>query len=247
MFVPTPATVGPWDPQLQHGSPLAALIATCVEEMPGPGRIAHLALDFLGPVNVEPLEVETTIVRPGKRIELVSGVVKRGERALLRATVWRTAQGPVITTGAARRGVVVPPPLPASANVALFPNVPRFGYGESLEWRFVSGGFDVLGPATVWSRLLVPIVDEEPVSQAARLLAMVDSANGISAEIDLRAYLFVPVTLTVSIAREPVGEWMGMSARTMLAGGTGGTTHAMLFDSVGTFGEALQTLYVEKR
>ena len=86
----------------------------------------------------------------------------------------------------------------------------------------VGCGSDKLGPATVWSRLKVPIVDDEPVSGVARLLAMVDSANGISAEIDLRAYLFVPVSLTVSIARgTPVGEWTGMSARTMLAGGAG--------------------------
>jgi Thioesterase-like superfamily len=248
LFVPTQATVGPWDPNLQHGSPLAALIATTVEstakEPPDhPMRVAHFALDFFGPVNLEPLEVEATIARAGKKIELSTVRVKRGEKVLLRATVWRVDAA---HEGAPPVHVEPPPPLPPKAATNLFPGVPRFGYGDALEWRFVSGGFAELGPATVWSRLLVGIVDEKPVSPVARVLAMVDSANGISAEVDLRKYLFVPVSLTVSLAREPEGEWMGMSARTMLGGG-GGTTHATLFDTKGTLGEALQTLYVERR
>jgi hypothetical protein len=194
-------------------------------------------------VNLDPLDVEVSVARGGKKIELSNVVVKSATRPLLRATVWRVDAEHV---GAPAVHVSPAPNLPPSAATKLFANVPRFGYGEALEWRFVSGGFDVLGPATVWSRLRVAIVDDEPVAPVARLLAMVDSANGISAEMDLSAYLFVPVNLTVSIAREPTGEWMGMSARTMLAGGAG-TTHADLFDSAGTLGEALQTLYVEKR
>ncbi len=243
--MPTPATVGPWDPKLQHGSPLAALIATRVEKQhPDDGlRVAQLTLDFLGPVGLDPLDVEATVARAGKKIELSTVTVRGPARPLLRATVWRVDAAHV---GASAVHVEPAPPLPPASTTSLFPGVPRFGYGEALEWRFVSGGFDKLGPATVWSRLKVPIVDDEPVSGVARLLAMVDSANGISAEIDLRAYLFVPVSLTVSIARDPVGEWTGMSARTMLAGGAG-TTHATLFDAEGTLGEALQTLYVEKR
>jgi hypothetical protein len=76
---------------------------------------------------------------------------------------------------------------------------------------------------------------------------MVDSANGISNELDVRKYLFVPVNLTVSIARHPEGEWIGMRARTSLASEGAGTTYARLFDAQGYFGEALQTLFVEPR
>ena len=52
------------------------------------------------------------------------------------------------------------------------------------------------------------IVQGEPVSPLSRVLAMVDSANGISAELDPRAFLFVPVTLTVSWrARRSASGW----------------------------------------
>jgi acyl-CoA thioesterase len=85
------------------------------------------------------------------------------------------------------------------------------------------------------------------VSALARALAMVDSANGISAELDVRKFLFVPVNLTVSIDRAPLGEWVGMSAKTRLASEGVGTTHARLFDETGYLGESLQTLFVEPR
>ena len=244
-FVPTEATVGPWDPRLQHGSPLAALVARCVARDGSLLRIAQLTLDFLGPVGLEPLFVEPVVTRPGKKIELSTVTVRSAERPLLRASVWRVRAGDPGSTPSAN--VSAPPAMPAEATTKLFPGVPRFGYGESLEWRFVSGSFADLGAATVWSRLLVPIVDQEPPSQVARVLAMVDSANGISAELDVRHYLFVPVSLTVSLARVPVGEWMGMSARTLVSGSGGGTTRAELFDSAGSLGEAVQTLFIESR
>jgi hypothetical protein len=76
---------------------------------------------------------------------------------------------------------------------------------------------------------------------------MVDSANGISAELDPRTHLFVPVNLTVSLARAPEGDWVGMSAATSISAEGVGTSHARLFDARGHIGESLQTLFVEPR
>ena len=73
---------------------------------------------------------------------------------------------------------------------------------------------------------------------------MVDSANGISAELPLSAITFVPVELTVSVLRHPRTEWVGMSARSTIEGDGIGHTHADLFDQAGYLGTALQTLFV---
>jgi hypothetical protein len=137
--------------------------------------------------------------------------------------------------------------LPETATSTYFESVPRFGYGDALEWRFAEGSFVEMGPATVWSRLRVAIVSGEEVSPLARVLAMVDSANGISAELDVRSYLFVPVNLTVTLARYPIGEWVGMRAVTSLVEDGIGVTRARLFDERGSIGWALQSLYVDKR
>jgi hypothetical protein len=246
-FEPTPATVGPWDPGLQHGGPIAALLTTAFDATaPRPGtRVGHFALEFLSPVAVAPMRVATEIVRPGKKVELLAATATVGERIALRASAWR------IATEAGRCPTVnldePPPPLPATAATPRFPGVPAFGYGEALEWRFVSGGFDSLGPATAWTRMRVAVVRGEPVSPLVHAMAMVDSANGIASELDVRRFLFVPVNLTVSVARDPEGDWVGMSARMEIASEGAGTTHARLFDARGYFGQALQTLYVEPR
>jgi hypothetical protein len=247
-YVATPSTVGPWDPRLQHGGPVAALLGSRIERAAArsDARIGYISLDFLGPVPVATLDVSTEQVRPGKKIALWSSTAGVAGRPAVRLSAW------LLATSEGRNAPVrldddPVPPMPATAESTYFTAVPRFGYGDALEWRFAEGSFSSLGPATVWSRLRVSIVEGEPVTPLARVLAMVDSANGISAELDVGAYLFVPVNLTVTLARLPEAEWTGMRAVTSLASDGIGFTRARLFDEKGTLGEALQTLFVDKR
>jgi len=246
-FVPTPATVGPWDPALQHGGPPAALLGRTIERLGGRSdvRVSHFSLDFLGALRLAPMTVQAEVARPGKRIELATATAMVGGRLALRAAAWRLA------VGAGRSPRVglddAPPPMPHHDSPELFEGVPTFGYGESLEWRFASGGFRVRGPATVWTRMRIPLVLGEVPSPLVRLLTMVDSANGVSWEVDFSTYLFVPVNLTVAITRSPEGEWVGMHAITALASDGVGTTRARLFDARGYVGEALQSLFVSRR
>ena len=251
-YVASASTVGPWDPNLQHGSPVASLLATRVERAlvaraagPERVRVAHFSMDFLSAVPVATLAVDASIARPGKKIELWTASASVDGKTFARANAW-VLQAKSHQTDEAHLDDP-PPPMPAVAESTYFDAVPRFGYGDALEWRFSEGSFREIGPATVWSKLRVAIVEGEEVSPLARALAMIDSANGISAELDVRTHLFVPVNLTVSMTREPEGEWVGMRAITSLASDGVGTTRARIFDSRGTVGRALQTLFVEKR
>jgi hypothetical protein len=247
LFVPTSATVGPWDPNLQHGSPPAALLARAMLAAGARAdvRIAHFSLDFLGPVPVAPMTVRAEVVRPGKRIELVTATAAIAGRPALRASAWRIAIAP--ERGPALRVDEPAPPLPLVAADTLFRTVPHFGYGDAVEWRFVEGSFQALGPATVWSRPRIPLLAGETTTPFLRALLLVDSANGISAELDFSAYTFVPVNLTVAFTRAPQGEWIGMAASTALGGDGVGTTRARLFDERGVFGQANQALFVGPR
>lgn len=243
-FEPTAATVGPWDPKLQHGGPPAALVGRAFEAIGGRTdmRVAHFTLDFLGVVPLAPMTLETEVLRPGKRVELVGATVSMGGRAVLRASAWRVAvseaRSPLV-------GLDEPvPPIPATADLELFETNPDFGYGRAIEWRFTEGGFRKKGPATVWTRLRIPLLEGEAPSPLVRLLAMVDSANGVSWETDFATHTFVPVALTVATTRPAATEWVGMAARTMLAGDGVGTTKARLFDERGTIGQAVQGLFV---
>ena len=63
---------------------------------------------------------------------------------------------------------------------------PSWGYGPSIEWRFVAGGFHEVGDAQVWAAVRVPLVREEPTSDLQRMLVVADSTNGISAALPMR-------------------------------------------------------------
>jgi hypothetical protein len=243
-FAATSATAGPWGAALSHGSPPATLLLRQIERtFPRDDvRVARIAFDFLGPVAVAEVKMSAEMVRPGARIELCRSRLSVGGRAAMEASAWRISA----TAGRAPevRDPRAVPPLPSERTRELFKEVPSFGYGEALEWRFVEGGFDRAGPATMYSRPILPLVEGEAISPLGRLLLMVDSANGISAELPLSRFTFVPVELTVSVLRHPRTEWVGMSARTTIDGDGIGHTHADLFDEAGYLGTALQTLFV---
>jgi Thioesterase-like superfamily len=246
-YLATSATVGPWDARLSHGSPPAALLARAIDRAHPrrDARVARIAFDFFGPVPVAELSTTTEIARPGARIELTRARLSAGGRTAMEASCWRIAadadRAPPV---AADRPA---PPLPGPQTPKLFEEAPSFGYGESIEWRFVEGAFDRLGPATVYARPRIPLLAGEAVSPIERLLLMVDSANGVSAMLSPARYTFVPVELTVSVWRHPRTEWVGMRARTIIDPEGVGQAHAELFDEAGFLGTALQTLFVAPR
>jgi hypothetical protein len=246
-FASSPFVVGPWDPSTSHGSPPAALLLHEIERAypRQDARVARIAFDFFGPVPVADLDVTCSMVRPGARIELSRARLTTGGRTVLEATAWRLAVAP-------GRAPEVPdsreaPALPGPEAARLFVDVPTFGYGEALEWRFVDGGFDSLGPATVYARPRMPLIPGQTPSPLERLILMVDSANGISAELAPSRFTFVPVELSVGMRRAPRTEWVGMRARTTIVADGIGQTVAELFDEAGFLGIAMQTLFVAAR
>jgi hypothetical protein len=243
-FRATDATIGPWSPGLQHGGPPSALLAHVLEKLsPRPGaRIARLSVELLGPVEVGEMKVSAAVERPGKRVQLLSARAEVNGREALRALAWQLSAEP------GRSPVIGPrepaPPLPAPQPQRFFPGLPAFPYGEALEWRFTEGGFNEPGPATVWSRCRIPLVAGEPLTGLTRLVTMVDSANGISWELPLGRFTFVPVDMNLVLRRLPEGEWVGMAARTTVEGDGIGMVRTHLFDAGGTLGEGLHTLFV---
>jgi len=245
-FAATIATESPWDTRLQHGGPPTALLARVMlanhprDDM----RLARITTDFLGPIPRATVEVTTRVVRPGKRVELLEATMTSGGRTAATARAWRIVVQP---PGSVPPGVTPPDPVPPRSGPLVGPKWLRgWGYGESLEWRYSSGSHEP-GPAAAWVRLRLPLIAGEAIHELDRALILVDSANGISGELPMGAWLFVPTSLTVSLERYPRGEWTLLEARTMLGDDGLGTCVASLADDDGYFGHGLQTLYVEAR
>src|SRR3954447_18246358 len=88
----TALTIGPWDARLQHAGPPAALLLREAEAASGidDGQTVRLAYDIFAPVPVGPVRISASVVRPGRRIELVEAALTADdERPLMRLSAWR--------------------------------------------------------------------------------------------------------------------------------------------------------------
>ncbi|HEV7679534.1 MAG TPA: thioesterase family protein [Candidatus Dormibacteraeota bacterium] len=249
LFLPTEHTRGPWDPGAQHGGAPASLMARCIEQVdsPLPMELARITVELMRPVPVEqPLRVQTRLLRPGKKVQLVEALLTlRDGTELSRAVALRirsrdSADVPAEGTVA----VEMPPPPEQGERESPFAG--GYGFGTTaVELSFVRGHFLERGPATVWIRLCMPVVPGEQPSGAQRACAAADFGNGVSAAWDWGTTLFINPDLTVHLGRTPVGEWICLEAVTHPGGNGRALAESRLFDAVGVVGRSLQSLLVE--
>lgn len=246
----TALTIGPWDPGLQHAGPPAALLLREAERASGidGGQTVRLAYDIFAPVPVGRVRLSTTVVRPGRRIELVEAVLTGSdERPLMRLAAWRMRtreDGDAVTQQLAH-------PAPAGPQDSRPEDAAFFSediaYHRALEWRFAAGSFNSPGPATAWTRPACELVAGESMTPLQHLLVMTDAASGISAELDWNSATFANVDLSVALHRPPRGEWLGMDAVTVLGNTGAAQCYAVLFDEAGAIGRSTHALFVEPR
>lgn len=247
-FESTTATSSPWDESQQHGGPPAALLARAIENVrPDPSMaIARLTADMLGSISQGSIRTEARIVRPGKRVELVEASLWVDDNLAVTATAWRIRSA-ADSTRCFWEPTAAPLPIPATAVERFFDGVsPTWGYGRAIEWRFVEGSFSP-GPAKVWTRLRVPLVAGEITSPTQRLLVVADSANGLSGVLPLKDWFFIPPTVTATIERAPVGEWMLLDARSTVGPHGIGLALGAMSDEQGFCASIAQPLLVATR
>jgi Thioesterase-like superfamily len=250
-YVSTSHTRGPWDEGFQHAGPPAALLGREIERCePRDGfRVGRITCEILRPVPIASLAVAARVVRPGRSVELLEGALSDERGEVMRATAWRvrTAELPV---PAELEGPGAPPaPDEGRAGDPPFfgEHSHEFGYHQAMEWHFVAGAFNELGPATVWLRMLHPLVEGEEPSPLVRVLVAADSGNGVSATLEFTRWVFVNTDLTVHLHRHPAGEWVCLESTTFATGDGVGLTDTALYDGRGRIGRAAQTLLVDGR
>jgi len=243
-FRSLPTTGSPWGDDSQHGGPPAALLARAVERLPeAEGRvIGRFTVELLGPVPVAPLTVTASVARPGRSVALVEAVLS-ADRPVARAWAWLF---PAATTDA---GSVGPAPDHSPALGVEHPSPPGWGTGylESVEWRWIEGAVMQPGPAVVWMRPRVSLVDDEDWSPMQRLMACVDSASGASARLDPREWGFLNTELTVHVLRPPVGDWVCLDAVSTLSSGSVGMATSSVYDEKGLVARSAQALLIARR
>jgi hypothetical protein len=243
----TELTRGPWDAASQHAGPPSALLGRALEQcQPRPDtQVIRVTVEILGPVPIAPLEVSAGVLRPGRKVELLTASLRAGGREVMRAQGWRLRTGDV----GIRAGLHAPaPPGPDGLQAAPpFPWTSDVGYHTAMEWRFVDGEFLVPGAATVWMRMRYPLVADETPSPLTRMLIAADSGNGVSAVLDWRRWVFINTDLTVHMHRPPAGEWVCLEAASTIHAHGVGLAASTIFDRQGSVGAGMQSLLVDRR
>jgi hypothetical protein len=252
-----PATAGPWDSALQHAGPPCALLAHAIEHAPEvrPGlRFARFTVEMIRPVPVADLRIAVRVLRTGRRTELVEAELAEagptaapgvGGRVVLRMVALRVA----VADGSAPAvpDPAPPTPLPGPMPPPVWSGAHHDGYLAAIEWRFAEGVLGEPGPAIAWGRPRFDLVAGRALSPVERALLIADSASGVSAALDIRAWSFVNADLTVHLHRYPEGGWVCLEARTVLDAGGVGLARSRLCDGSGAIGHTLQTLVVTPR
>jgi hypothetical protein len=246
-FIATELTAGPWDGELQHGGPPSALLARAVEQTPSerPSTVVRMSVDLLGPVPVGPVAVTSRVLRPGRSVELVEAELSAGGRVAARALAWRIREASLELPGTATE--VNPSPGFPDADTEADPGWTG-GFIASLQTRFAEGGWSTPGPATMWARMRVPLVDGEDPTGLQRLMVLADCGNGISSALPISGWMFINPDLSVHLSRLPEGDWLCLEAQTQLDPVRGfGLAASRLYDRTGQVATGAQSLFVTAR
>ncbi len=246
---------GPWDPGALHGGAPAALLIHGFEACePQPGLdLARVTYEFVRPVPLDDLEMTVEVVRPGRRVMLLDGVL-------------RDASGEVVTRARALRARASelgptedgPPPFPGpesgAVNDLVAAGPPGFRGAEhpmfathAVEIRFVQGSFSQPGPATAWFRMRQPLVAGALRSPFELAAVAGDFGNGIATAVSWEEHVFINPDLTLYFEREPRGEWVAMQSETRVRPGAVAVSESVIWDREGRVGRATQALLVSRR
>jgi hypothetical protein len=256
-WLPTELSRGPWSPDSLHGGPPAALLTRALERLPARAamRLVRVTVELLRPVPLAahvPLWLTSEVVRNGTRVGIVESALGRADDGKLVALA-RGQRIRVADVEFADGAVDEVPELPTEQDAAADAR-PTVGahddtayHSHAVDHRFLRGRLGEPGPAFDWIRLGVPVVPGEEPTGWQRAMAAADFANGISAVAPFDgSSLFINPDLTVTLWREPEGEWVGLDSVTRTAPGGIGISDTALWDRTGRIGRSTQSLLLDR-
>lgn len=241
----TAQTTGPWDARAQHAGPPAALLGGAMQRVVDV-PLVRVTLEILRPVPITTLRVATEVVRPGRKVTMVEGVLADEDGPCLLGRAWGIRQADVAMDVPHPDGAIAGPD--AAGEAGFFDVGVDVGWHTGMELRFVAGGgFNELGPATMWGRPRVDLVAGRSWHPLERVLVLADAGNGASASADVKRWMFINTELTVHLTRHPDDEWVALNAHSVYERHGIGAAFSVVHDVRGPIGRAAQSLFLGPR
>ena len=253
-YVGTILTQGGWDPHGANGGAVLALLGQCLDEVPTlvPMGVSRFTADLVRPVPLgQRLHVVPTVLREGKKIQVVQLQLRVGDVEHVRATVLRLRHADVSGADVPASSTASRPAealLPPDESVPLRRDDPWApGFLRAIDMRRAAARDG--SPGGVWVRLDVPVVAGEPTSESVRLTIGIDYVNLIGLDVQTTAGLtMINPDVTAQILRPPTGEWIAVTGDTRLNPAMGrGISYALLSDADGVFGSASASQLLQPR
>ncbi|MHA6668371.1 thioesterase family protein [Homoserinimonas sp. A447] len=234
---------GAWNAHEQHMAPVSGILAHCLEQFqPRPElRMARISYDILGLIPDGEFEVRTTMLRPGRTIELIQAELVSAGRTAVRATAWRLQRSDTSSVAVIEdERMPAPDESVPPLDLSEWPG----GYIVSIDVHPAPG--HAAGHGRAWVRTRHPLIDGAAFSDVSRLVGLIDTSNGIATRVKPGpgSYLFPNVDLQVHLYREPAGEWLGLANSVSFGPDGIGLTSTVLHDEAGPFGRAEQILTI---
>ncbi|SEO85081.1 thioesterase family protein [Trujillonella endophytica] len=242
-YVATECTQGAWDPRHANGGSTLALLGQVLDTVPTlvPMTVSRMTADLVRPLPVgRRLTVEPTVVREGKKIQLVDLHLLVDGELHARASALRLRDADLsaldgLPTGAPADGgspLVPPEEVPSLRESAS----PARGFLRGVDMRYAPSRE---GSTTgLWIRLEVPVVAGEPVRPSARLAVSFDYANNMGVDFGAATASTINPDVSAHVLRQQTGEWVAITGLTRFTPTLGrGVVRAALHDGDGVFAE----------
>lgn len=241
-FAPTALAQGPWGGTIS-GNYVGGLLGHVIDRDTGDPELqpVRLTVDLMRPVAMAPVQVQTSVVRSGRRLKLVDATMTQSGAVVARASALmlrRGEQPPGPRWSTPVRMPPVPPmpdPPPRRAVLLVWTygsngDAPSAGLGA---WRHD-------GPKWIWTRDLGPLVagtEQSPFTRAAVVGEMASSLT----HFGLDGLPFINADYTMTLSRLPETPYLGLAAMTHTSHHGVATGTAVVVDELGPIGTATAT------
>ena len=240
-FVPNPIAHGGWGPTL-GGQVVGGLLARAIEARVDDPDLqpARLTVEILRRVACDPVRVEASVVRSGRRMRAVDARMTQDGQVVARACALYLRRG-TQPDGQFWTTPVVLPPIPAEPE-QIGDNVPMFirAYGPDAASDDLEFPWQQAGPRYAWVREFRELVEGETLTPFLRAAIAVDVTSSM-ANFSTTGLSFINADYTLALSRLPDGPHIGLAVQSHTSADGVATGSTALFDHRGPIGTGLST------